>query len=254
MNTSTQNLLSDAIFWLKESYAPDTSLLVSKEQVITVSKQTQVSAPKKQIAQQTEAPPQILLARTKSTKAPPPLQKETSLTKDLPSPLVEKENLIPFAELFQKTQKYFPGFSLEKELLSDHKGLLPVLHKTSLVLSFREGRESDVFLHNVCKAMERSFASAGLWDATQCSSTEELQLLLEQVKAKIILAPVSLLQNPIFLPFIKEIPSSSSRFLGKSKLLVLEPFENYFTNPLQKKILWHTICTHLTIPNTPSSS
>lgn len=249
MDTLFSSFLSDAIQYLKDSYDPKDSLLVSKEFIASSPKtSTLIKQELKQIEPIVQTPlAQPQAPRIKITKPPKPLQpQELEAVVETTPPSEEwKESFLPFEDLVQKIRKKFPAFSVETETLSDYNGLLPVLTKDVLILSFREGKESDLFLLNVGNAIERSFSSTGVWNATKCDSQEDVKLLLEMGQAKLIISSPKILQHPLFLTSIKEIPSTASRFLGKSTLLLLEPFDHYFTNPLQKKILWQTICTHL---------
>jgi hypothetical protein len=67
----------------------------------------------------------------------------------------------------------------------------------------------------------------------------------QEAEAHVFIASQALYQKPGLLPFLKENPTTSERFLGQGKLYLLPSFETYFHDPMQKKELWEKLCNLL---------
>jgi hypothetical protein len=183
---------------------------------------------------------------------PPPLKEEPIVkTEVLEPPLKPTLPHTPLEvhSLSKAVKTLFPHFATHEELSTPHAlhpSLKKVLQAETVLLCFREGKESDLFLQNLQIALSAYFSSAavldvGKWEKEQSS----FEPFFKQIQAKLILSSSSLYKRPSLLPFLKEIPSSLERFLGSSRLLLLQPFEHYFTNPQAKKELWNAICAIL---------
>lgn len=252
MQDTKQSLLSDAILFLKESHHPKTSWTVKKEQVVSVKPAIKPPPPKetivKPIAIALEKPPQQVVKQALEpikeipVKEPPP---KSPLLKPIDESLP-----LPFEELSKNLLKLFPQFSIKSEPVSDKTAYVELLQAKILIFSFKEGKESDVFLENIQKAINAYHVPAKLFDMSKSGTEEELAVFFQEMQASLILASPALTKKKYFLPFLKELPATSERFLGRGRLLLLEPFETYFTNPEKKKALWQTLCAILKNLNT----
>lgn len=249
-----QALLSDAIRLLKENFDHDTTLTVKAEQVKTV-KAIPLPSLSLQIRHTPSTPPSATIPEEKrKIEVTIPVKKEKEAEPKILPVEKKQEQALPFEDLSKKLLKSFPQFTVKKDTLSDKIPYLSALETECIVFSFREGKESDLFLNNLQKALENHHSSSCFFDVTSGIPSEELEMFFEQVQAKLIVASPSILKNPALLPFLKEIPASSEWFLGKSRLFILEPFTSYFTNPQKKKALWQTLCAILKSRSTQASS
>ncbi len=255
MTDLKQPLLSDVIRLLKENCDKSTSWTVKAEQVKPI-KPKSTSTPQSL----SSAPPPTIPQEKKKIEivalpiATPPVKKEKEPESKGQHVEKKQEQLLPFEDLSQKLLKSFPQFSVKKDTLSDKVPYLNTLEAECIVFSFKENKESDLFLNNLQKALENHHASSCFFNAASGIPPEELDMFFEQAQAKLIIASSVILKNPLFLPFLKEIPASSEWFLGKSRLFILEPFSSYFTNPQKKKALWQTLCAILKSRSTQASS
>ncbi|MBS0627094.1 MAG: hypothetical protein JSS09_02660, partial [Verrucomicrobia bacterium] len=236
--------------------SPHSKILVAQRYVKTIKQ-----APLAKELEKTSTRLTLQPILEKKVKEKPPL-KEALLQKisEQEKPIKEQPAL-PFALFSKALQKNFPYFVLKETPPDDKVALamsnpiyMKALESDVVFFSFGESLESDLFLENLKQAILRYFTSASIFSVTSCKTEEELSLFLKHMQAKLTIAAPTLTEQKLFLPFIKELPASSERFLHKSRLLILEPFAHYFTHPQKKKALWHTLCTHLKNLNTPASS
>ena len=239
------SLLTDTLRFLQENFEPDTSFLVKPSQAY-LKREKKIA--KEQIPNKVASIP---------LPAPPPPPKEEEKEKPeapLFSKAVEKEAIKPslgVESLSSAIKDLFPSFTTHKEPPKDKDlrvdpAYKKVLQAEVVLFSFREGKESDLFLQNISLAITSHFAPAAVLDVKKWELLEEhFDLFFKQGKAKFFITSETLYKKPSLLPFLKEIPSSHERFLSDRPLLLLHPFESYFNNPLQKKELWNTLCTSL---------
>ena len=196
-------------------------------------------------------------------------EEEKPLGKSISSSVASEtihEELLPepptlgVSSLSESVKKLFPNFSIHKEAPKEsdmNQTHRKILQAKVVLFSFREGKESDLFLQNIQRAITSHFIEAGVLDVKKWESKENLDLFFKQSKPEFIISSSSLYQAPSLLPFLKEISDSPERFLGSSRLFLLKPFKQYFDHPLQKKDLWQTLCAILknnSLSNTPASS
>ncbi len=251
MTDTYQSILSDALLFLKENYEPTSSWNVPASYIIPLT-------PKEKKSVKPSAPAAIYTPPPQAKTAPQPKKIEEPFILHTPAapPTKSKmeEHVLPFEELKKSLHKILPQFVIKDTPLSDKISYIKALEAKTLILSFQEDQSSTIFLQNIQKAIATYHTSAHILEPKSSGFPEDLPLFFEQTKNRLTLASPSILKNKQLLPFIKEIPASSEWFLGKSRLLLLEPFETYFTNPLQKKTLWKTICAILKVQDTPGSS
>jgi hypothetical protein len=238
------SLLNDTLRFLEESFEPGANFLVKSSQVhLKRAKKVEkepLQVPKKIASIPLPAPP------------PPPKEKPQA---PLFSKAMEKEPVVKPAlgveSLSSAIKDLFPGFTTHKEPPKDKDLRVDPIYKKVLqaevvLFSFREGKESDLFLQNISLAITSHFTPAAVLDVKKWELVEEhFDLFFKQGKAKFFIGSETVYKKSYLLPFLKEIPSSSQRFLSDRPLLLLRPFESYFNNPLQKKELWNTLCTAL---------
>lgn len=236
-------LLADTIHFIEENFPSTTHWIVPAEKFELLQKK----APKKADPVVIEHPPQIV-------KRPAPEKKEEVL-----SPVIEKENPkqavasapLVVEDLSKVIKDLFPTFSTQKEPPQEKEFFLDPSYKKALkaqvvLFSFREGKASDLFLQNMSRAINVYFDGATVVDMQKWEKgLQSFTSFFQETEASVFIASQALYQKPQLLPFLKENPISSERFLGKGKLLLLPAFEIYFHDPMQKKELWKTICTLL---------
>ena len=258
MTELKQTLLSDTIRLLKENFDKETSWTVKASYVKPLNTPP---ISKKTSPNPTIYPTSIPIKKFEEKKKIEvvPSQKkeqEQEQEQELKTSTLEKkqEQLLPLEDLSKRLLKSFPQFSIRKNILSDKIPYINALETDCIVFSFKEGKESDLFLNNLQKALANHHSSACFFDATSGIPPEELEMFFEQAQAKLVIASSAILKNKALLPFLKEIPATSEWFIGKSRLFILESFTSYFTNPLKKKALWQTLCAILKSRNTQASS
>ncbi len=236
------HLLADTLRFLQETFEADTSWPVESAQMYLKKKRKIVDAPK---PASTPTP--------KATTSPPPkvMQPATQLAaKETPKPLMPSAPL-KVESLSSAVKELFPQFPTNVQPPEDKDlRVNPIYNrilKAEVVLfSFREGKETDLFLQNISLAINSHFSSSAVFDVKKWEiSGEHFELFFKQVKAKLFICSQALYDRPSLLPFLKEIPSSSEKFLGPGKLTLLQPFETYFNDSLQKKELWKNLCATL---------
>jgi hypothetical protein len=196
------------------------------------------------------APP--ISTELKEVALPPQKEEEAFIPKDLLVPS------LPFDELEEKLKKLFPHFAIHAKPPSDkiasfHANplYLKACQAQAAILSFQESKESDLFLQNIQKALISYNISAHFWPVR---SLEEARQFLKESQAKIVLSSPRVLTHPPLLSLVRELPMEQKRFIETIPLVILEPFETYFTNKDSKKTLWQTLCTALKKNSTPESS
>lgn len=241
MDNTRQELLSDTIRFLKENHEMKKNFIVKPELIssIKAEKKKQEPLPQpSQISFPVRKPPSL------QRKAPPPPLKKEKIE---PSPIKpkRKEPTLSYPELSKKLKQSFPNFPLVETPLKDESRFIKALKAEIVIFSFSEGKKPEAFLKNLNKAITAHHAEATICDPTQWKTQEECSLFLKRTKAKLFIASFSVLESMLFLPFLKELPASSKRFLEERPLIVLEPFTTYFEDPKSKQSLWNTLCSTL---------
>ena len=236
-------LLSDLIYLLQEEFEPKKSFFVSPSQI-----HLKQEGKKKPLPIKVAQPP----------ISTPPLEKKTPILKEEKIEAPPPPVIASVDHLSLSVKKLFPGFAIrdsipkESDLDQTHR---KILGAQVVLFSFREGKETDLFLQSIQQAITSHFAPAGVLDVKKWENKESLELFFKQSKADVVIAPMSLYTNASMLPYLKEIPNTGERFLGSSRLLLLKPFHQYFEQPSLKKELWHHLCAMLrTLKNTQASS
>lgn len=254
---SLEKILADSLSLIRELSCKQ-SFLVEESHIKKVipkkaqtKSQPESSFPSRALPSQPKAlpPPSQIEVKPES-----PLQEELKpvLAKEMgPQPLA-------FEELSGKLSRLFPHFAVHDHPLDDkiasykaRPSYLRALQAEVILLSFKESKESDLFLQNIQKALA-TYNISTLF--LPIKSVEETKQFLEQAQAKVMLASSLILKEPKFLSLIKELPASQQRFILDSHLLLLEPFEKYFADKNLKKSLWHTLCKILMENPMPASS
>ncbi len=253
MNSAYHNLLLDTLQYLKDTYNPKTSWAAPKNLVVSIKKEI------KEIKTPAPAESAKKPVQTNFSKEIVPLVPKNKEPISFPTPqmtpkLKTEEHLLPFEELKKNLHKTFPLFVVKDTPLSDTTPYLKALEAEVLLLCFQEGSSSNLFLKNLEKAIATYHKSAETLEPNTKRFPEDLKSFFDQTQNKLTIASKALLKNKDLHPFIKENKDTSEWFLGKNRLLLLEPFEIYFTNPLEKKTLWKTICAILSTKDMQASS
>ncbi len=245
------SLLANTLRFLQENFDEKTTWMVKPSQTHLKNLK-----PAKKIEEVPVAPVKRASIPLSPPPPPPPPREEE---KKEPYLAVEKERPKPISQntplgvdsLSDAVKGLFPQFTTHKDMPKDKDLRVdPVykklVHAEVVLFSFREGKESDLFLQNIHLAISAHFGSSAVLDVKKWELLEgNFDLLFKQAHAKLFIASDALYKKPSLLPFLKEIPSSSERFLNDKPLVLLQPFENYFNHPLQKKDLWKTLCATL---------
>lgn len=256
MSLGRDALIQQALCFVKENLGPNIELLAQKHQIKT-KKPTPL--PKKI----EHTPPSFTptISEKKTQQKPIPLPEILEEQAVEPKKTLQERPPLSFTDFSKPLHRLFPQFLLKETPPDDRTALamanpsyIQALEADVVIFSFQETPESDLFLQNIGRAISHYHTPASLFFVASCKTENELSLFLEEMHAKVVLAPNTLLQKKLFLPFIKELPVSSEYYLHKSRLILLEPFTHYFTQPQQKKALWQTLCNLLKSPNTPASS
>lgn len=249
------NLLTDTLRFLEENFDTNATWTIHPSQFHLKKEEKQIEGPLPVVAFKPLTPPPqkafTLLPSAQKNKQlpdPPPLP-EKELTKNAP---------LGINSLSQAIKELFPHFTTHRDPPQDKDLKIDSIYKKALLaevvlFSFREGKESDQFLQNISIAISAHFAPSAVFDAKKWELSQgNFDLFFKQAQAKLFITSQTLYKKNTLLPFLKEIPSSSERFLGNEKLLLLHPFETYFNDPLQKKELWKILCAtlkkHLPLP------
>lgn len=237
-------LLADTLRFLEENFSPSHRWIISPKQHLLLQKKT---------PEPIAAPPQIV-KQLSAEKSPVPVKKEEAISpnidKEVPTPIVSGSPL-GIENLSKAVKDLFPEFSTQIKPPQEKDFFLDPSYKKAIkaqvvLFSFREGKESDLFLQNMARALHIYFSSSSILDMKKWE--KELQNFtpfFQEAEAKLFIASHALCKKTQLLPFLKENPTSSERFLGNGKLLLLPTFSTYFHDPMQKKELWKTLCTLL---------
>ncbi len=255
MRPSKDALIKQALSLLKESLSPQGEFLVQKRHIKAIK--TAISPKKVELVAHTPFFEPII---ERKTNKKPTLLQEVLIQKAVePEKTLKEKPILAFADFTKPLHRLFPYFLLKENPPDDRTALamsnpsyIQALEADVVIFTFQETPESDLFLQNIGQAITRYHTPASIFFVASCKTEDELSLFLEQMRAKLVLAPPILMQKKLFLPFVKELPVSSEYFLHKSRLVLLEPFTHYFTHPQKKKVLWQTLCTLLKSPNTPA--
>ncbi len=244
------HLLLDTLRFLQENFDENTSWTITasqmrlKKKTVKEESITPVVTPKAEAPLFLKKPLSPSYVDQKNKPLPIPLQ---NVEKEIPKPTIQTSPL-KVESLSEAIKGLFPQFTTHIEAPKDKDLRVNPVYKRVLqsdvvIFSFREGKESDLFLQNISLAIQSHFSSAAVFDVKKWEISEgNFELFFKQIQAKLFISSESIYKKPSLLPFLKEIPSSSERFLGPSRLLLLHPFETYFNNPLKKKDLWKILC------------
>jgi hypothetical protein len=248
------HLLADTLRFLQENFEDNTTWSVKADQMHLKEKQpSTLNSPAKLISPQKTLPPSPSIQKNPVSKFTAKVIAETPievLSLDPPKPIIPDSPLkVEF--LSSAVKELFPLFATNPQPPSDKDLRVNPVYKRVLkseviLFSFREGKETDLFLQNISLAINSHFCSSTVFDVRKWeTSGESFDLLFKQSEAKLLICSEALYKQSSLLPFLKEIPSSSQKFLGSRKLILLQPFDNYFNNPLLKKELWKNLCATL---------
>lgn len=250
------SLIADTLLFIQQSFTPSTHWLAKKSEIdLRVERKPE----KPQIPTQQKIPIPLLKAPIQPALKTSPKEEQQEELPKASSPTPQRSPTLEIESLSLAVKKLFPSFSTSRDIqkppMIDPEFKRVCLSKVVL-FSFREGKESDLFLKNLSQAITSYFTTASVIDIKKWELAHyDFSLFFKETQAKLIIAPASFYQKTLLSPFLKEDPSSSECFLGSSKLLILNPFENYFNNALRKKELWNTLCTILkNSPSMPASS
>ncbi len=239
-------LLADTLRFLQENFDPSTSWISSPEKAqLLQKKKPSTASPPTPIAALPSLDKKIVLE--KKEEMIPVVEKE------IPKPIFATSPL-GVEDLSKAVKDLFPQFSTQMQPPQENVFFLDPAYKRALkahivLFSFREGKESDLFLQNLCRALHVYFSSATILDMKKWEKElSNFDPFFQEAEARLFIASHTLCKKPQLLPFLKENPASSQRFLGKGRLLLLPTFETYFQDPTQKKELWKTLCTLLSSP------
>jgi hypothetical protein len=149
------------------------------------------------------------------------------------------------AEIKQMVAHAAPHLEIKEEIPDDllARGRASLwkqqLHLISVaVVGFDE--KDNPFLKQLAKAIDTGLATAKWIDGIEFEKQKKWELLLQQPKLKLILAPDrKTWSNLSLLQYYREIPPQT--FLGKTALFVLQPTLNYLKNPQLKPQLWKAV-------------
>lgn len=239
-------LMADTLRFLKENFDSDCSWTVPARSAHLKSSKAKVQKP-------------LLLPSLAPKIQPPSFSKEVAketlpvAAPAAPEPLKAEIPIVPLGldSLSDAVKNLFPQFTTFKEIPQDKDlrtdpAYKKLVQADVVLFSFREGKESDLFLQNICFAISSHFCSAAVLDVKKWEiSKSPFDLFFKQSNAKLFISSDTLYKKSFLLPFLKENPTSSEKFLSESKLILLKSFESYFTDPLHKKELWKTLCATL---------
>ncbi len=240
-----KHLLTDTLRFLKENFDEDTSWIVPPSLSHLKNQSLKVKEPLIAPFQKIEITPPL-----KEEKKEEPFVPVDKTISENPKTIVQTSPL-GIDSLSSAVKGLFPQFTTHKTAPLDKDLRIDPVYKKLLqaeviLFSFREGKESDLFLQNICFAIQAHFCSCAVFDVKKWEISEgTFDLFFKQKSAKLFIASETLYKKPPLLPFFKENPTSSEKFLAESKLIFLKPFETYLNNPLQKKELWKILCATL---------
>ena len=227
-------LLTEAIRFLEDSFAPSFSWITSPIEAELLRKK----------------PPEIVKQLTLEKREDPLL---FSQEKEMAKPIIQGSSL-GVQDLSNAIKNLFPEFSTKTTPPEEKEFFQEISYKKALkahvvLFSFREGKSSDLFLQNISRALQVYCPSSAIIDMKKWEhALSNCAPFFQEAEACLFIASQALYKKPQLLPFLKENPASSERFLGKGKFFLLPPFETYFNDPMQKKELWNTLCNLLSSP------
>jgi len=252
------HLLTDTLRFLQENFEEDTSWTVKSSQMHLKEKRKVVMDPKPAPAPKAITLPTPQKVEQSTAQQPTALPVAEPVIQPVVQPVAQEtpKPIMPgtplkVESLSSAIKELFPQFSTNAQLPKDKDLRVNPVYKRVLkadviLFSFREGKDTDLFLQNISSAINSHFASSTVFDVKRWEiSGESFELFFKQINAKLFICSEALYNRSSLLPFLKEIPSSSEKFLGPSKLILLQPFDTYFSNPLQKKELWKNLCATL---------
>jgi hypothetical protein len=187
--------------------------------------------PKKQIAEPTplscEPPP------------PAPIQKH--------SPISPSFSFSAFSSLFAKIA---PDLPLLKDIPDDtlakniaHRWKTKNKSAPVTLLTYSESATHQKLLQEIIKAIDVYFGPAKMVEAEEIEKEKQWEAFLSSDGLKlIIVCDYTLWQLNELMKFYKEIPSQSTRTLGKIPLFLLPDLSLYLKDPLLKRSLWKALC------------
>ena len=110
------------------------------------------------------------------------------------------------------------------------------------LLSFNEPAPQRQFLLHLAQALDVVFGGCSLIDAAGIEKENQWEAFLSTDVRLAIICDCALWQLPHLLPFYREIPSSSVKFLLNAPLFLLPDLTLYWKDPLLKRSLWKALC------------
>lgn len=160
-----------------------------------------------------------------------------------------------FVDLKAMMKKLAPSLKVYEEPISDAKAIevkndwniklpIPVVP----ILMFSESKEMQAFLQQVAKAIDNTFVSSKALSISQIEKKMKIEEFLDKNQMKLILVSRQTLHavKPLLIRY-KETGSSKNCFIHDIQTIILEDISVYFSNPLEKKKLWHEICKYLSV-------
>lgn len=251
------NLRQQLLAFLQQNHSPGGGIFLSKQQADRLLGKQRG----RRIDSAPDRIPDLPSVPLVSFSSPvPDLPKETQPAPEeiLPAPKIPRSSLkerseIAFAEMERTVHTLFPRFQvipsppddMSAKAMSD-PGYLKALAAETVFFIGEERDEEERFLHAISGAISQYFGSTAFFRITGPTRQEHISLFLRHKKASLLLASQVACNHKALLPFVKEIPASRETFIGTSRVIVLQPLTAYFSDPEQKKNLWHMLCNLLT--------
>lgn len=243
-------LIQDALELLKEISKTTTSVFATSEEIAYFGASS-VKYPAKKNPQQTAPPPSVVIpTQTRSEPpqipTPPPKPVETAPSK----PPIEKKQL---SDMRQLIQKIFPDWALRETIPDDTiaKRMSRLWEETYLsahvvIIAFGEVGPGMEFLKHVTAAVNTLLAPAQLIEGSILEKERGWDLLLSSPTLKtVVCSPWSSWKTTSLAKHYLQNGTTQEQFLGKHRLLLLEPSLIYLKHPERKRELWKTLSTHL---------
>jgi hypothetical protein len=184
--------------------------------------------------------PKTLSEPVETILPPPPTSK----------PATERRNL---SDMRQLIQKIFPDLSLRETIPDDAlaKRMSRLWEETYLsaqvvIIAFEEVGIGMEFLKNVTSAIDKLLLPAQLIEGSMLEKEQGWDLLLSSSSLKIIIcSPWSSWKTTSLAKHYLQNGATGKQFLGKHRLLFLEPSLIYLKHPDRKRELWKILNMHL---------
>jgi hypothetical protein len=174
------------------------------------------------------------------TTPPPSISKTPHKT--TPTPNIHHLINQALPHIIIKTE--IPQDTLAKQKASAWKN--PYSSATVVILFFDEVDQKLLLLQKLKDAIDSTLAPAILLEGRSLEKEQKWEALLNMQNIRLILSPpFEFWQKTTLASFYHKDPSSNSHFLQNTPLLLMEPAENYLTNPDIKRKLWKTLTLQL---------